>query len=201
MRQASFGMNSLLRSLCALGALLLLGGCASREPLPEYYVLTPPGAAASGSTHGIRVFIRAVNVPGYLNTAKLVSRRGATQIEYAPAARWSENLGEGIKRALMASLAQQPGIGAVSATPYGIPPARDYDLTIDVQRFEGDDAGNAAATLRWTLFRPESGDPIVSRVSRQARAGWKYGDYPTMANLLSADLAAAGAEIARGIRR
>lgn len=194
-------MNQFLQRLCGLSASLILAGCASNEALPRYYVLTPPTAAGAGSTRGVRVFIRAVNVPGYLNTSKLASRRGATQIEYAPAARWAENLPEGIKRALMASLTQQRGIGAVSATPYGIPPARDYDLKIDVERFEGDDAGNAVAALRWTLYRPESGDPLMSQVSRQVRTGWKYGDYAAMATLLSEDLAAAGEDIGRGIKR
>lgn len=194
-------MNPLFQRLCCLAALLILTGCASKEAMPDYYVLTPPAAAGAGSTRGVRLFIRAVNVPGYLNTTKLVSRRGETQIEYAPAARWAESLPEGIKRALTASLTQQRGIGAVSATPYGIPPARDYDLKIDVERFEGDDAGTAVAALRWTLYHPESSDPIVSEVSRQAKTGWKYGDYPAMAKLLSEDLAAAGEDIGRGVRR
>ena len=70
-----------------------------------------------------------------------------------------------------------------------------------MERFEGDDSGHAVAALRWTLFKPESGEPIVSREIRETRTGWRYGDYPAMANLLSADLAAAGEEIARGVRR
>lgn len=190
------------RLICLLAApLLLLAGCATREAAPEYYVLTPRGQEAGGPTRGVRVFIRAVNVPGYLNSARLVTRRGESQIEYAPAARWAEGLSEGIKRGLSAALTRQRGIGAVSATPYGIPPPRDYDLRVDVERFEGDDSGNAVAALHWTLYRPESGDPIMSRLTRQVRTGWRYGDYPAMARLLSEDLAAAGEEIGRAIRK
>lgn len=188
------------RGLCALLAPLLLSACATREALPQFYVLTPP-APSAGSTRGVRIFIRAVNVPGYLNTTRLATRRGPAQIEYAPTTRWAETLSEGIKRALSASLTQQRGIGAVSATPSGIPPPRDYDLKIDVERFEGDDAGRAEAVLRWTLYRPESGDPVMSHVSRQVRTGWKYGDYAAMATLLSDDVAAAGREIGSALKR
>ena len=194
-------MNPLIRRLWALASALLLAACASKEALPQYYVLTPPRAANRGTPHGIRVFIRAVTVPGYLNTGKLVSRRGESMIEYAPTARWAEGLSEGIRRGVAASLSHQRGIGSVTVAPYGIPPPRDYDVKIDVERFEGDDAGEAVVALKWTLFRPESAEPVVSRSSRQVRTGWKYGDYAAMATLLSEDLAAVGEEIGRALKQ
>ena len=177
-------------ALCA-GLLTLTaagGGCASREPLASYYVLTPTTAAASGPNtarpRGVRIFIRQVTIPGYLQPTKLASRRGDGQIEYSSTAFWAEGHREGFGRALADALSRQPGIAAASAPPQGIAPLRDYDLVVEVERFEGDDHGEVVLAVRWQLYRPGSGALIRSRQSRFRQSGWTYGDGAGQAQLL-----------------
>ena len=142
--------------------LVMLGGCASHESLPTYYVLTPAAAArpASGNHSGARIFIRRVTLPGYLDSTRIASRRENDQIEYSPTAFWAEGHREGFGRALADALARRPGVGAVSAPPLGIPPARDYDLVVEIERFEGDDQrrgrpGRALATVSSRIIRAD----------------------------------------------
>ncbi len=197
-----------LRRLC-YAALPLLGtllsGCASRQALDSYYVLTPDASAGarSGTQAGIRgtrIFIRRVDIPGYLQATKLVSRHADNQVEYATSAQWAEPLDQGIAGAVASAAGRTARATVVGAVGGGVPPARDYDLKIAIERFEGDDKGEVILVATWSLFAPESSTPVLTRRSRYEQSGWKEGDYPSLAKLLGEDVAALGAEIARSAR-
>jgi uncharacterized lipoprotein YmbA len=186
-------------------AALLLGGCASREPLTSYFVLTPDASAAAQSgtqagIHGVRIFIRRVDIPGYLQSNKLATRHADTQVQYADTAQWAEPLNQGIADALGSAIDRTPRMTVVGVIGGGIPPARDYDLKVNVERFEGDDKGQVILVATWSLYAPESSAPMLTRRSRFVQNGWTAGDYPALAKLLGADVSALGAEIARSIR-
>ncbi len=189
-----------------LGGLgLLLAGCASHEPLTSYFVLTSAASAGTkggspAAVQGQRVFIRRVDMPGYLQTTSLASRRTDNQIEYAPTAQWAEPLSEGVAHAVAQAMDGTSRATVVGVIGGGIPPARDYDLKIEVERCEGDDQGEVVLLTTWTLFAPESATPVLTRRSRFVQNGWKYGDNPGLAKLLGLDLNALGAEIARSIK-
>ena len=190
------------RRLILLAA-LACSGCASKEKLPSFYALTPPASNASSSVSlsGQRIFIRHVTIPGYLQPIKIASRRGDGQIEYSSTALWAGTLRESFGRAVADALEQQPGIRAVSAPPMPIPPPRDYDLVIDLERFEGNDAGEVVLFARWQLYQPESAAPLVSRQSRLVQSGWTYGDEANQARLLGVNVEELAAQIARATRR
>ena len=200
-------MSHVRRLLCAalpfLG--LLLAACATRAPLDRYFVLTseaPTGAPNSPTSgvHGARVFIRRVEIPGYLQSTKLVSRHADNQVDYAATSQWAEPLDQGIAAAVASAMDRTGRATVVGMVGGGVPPARDYDLKIEVERFEGDDKGEVVLAATWSLFLPESSTPVTTRRSHFVQSGWKYGDYPALANLLGADVTELGAVIARAVR-
>ena len=193
-----------LIAVCIVGvAVLAVAGCASHEALPSYYVLTPAETADSvtGNHRGTRIFIRRVTLPGYLESTSIASRRANNQIEYSSTAFWGEGHREGFGRALADALSRRPGIGAVSAPPLGIPPQRDNDLVVEIERFEGDDHGEVVLTARWQLYLPESAVPILSRESRFVQTGWTYGDEAGQARMLSTNVQELAAQIGQVVRR
>lgn len=189
------------RLSCLFVLTAVLAACSSHEPLTSYFVLTPDAAATAPAKagRGPRVFIRRVDLPGYLQTAKLASRRADQQVQYAPTAQWAEPLNEGIGHALANAIDGTARATVVGVIGGGIPPTRDYDLQIDVQRFEGDDRGEVVLAATWSLFAPETPTPVLTRRSRFVQTGWKYGDYAGLAKLLEQDLAELGAEIGRSV--
>jgi uncharacterized lipoprotein YmbA len=198
------------RHLYAAAAALMLGtalaGCASHEPLTSYYVLTSDasGDVRSGTQagiHGTRIFIRRVEIPGYLQTTKFTSRHADDQVEYSTTALWAEPLDQGIANAVGSAMNRTSRVTAVGVVGGGVPPARDYDLKIAVERFEGDDKGEVALVATWSLFAPESSTPLMTRRSRFVQTGWKYGDEPGLAKLMAQDLSELGSEIARSCPR
>jgi uncharacterized lipoprotein YmbA len=183
---------------------LLVAGCASHEPLTTYYVLTQDAAAGAKSgtqagIHGARVFIRRVDLPGYLQGTRLAARRADNQVVYSPTAQWAEPLSQGIADATAGAMDRTARVTVVGVIGGGIPPAREYDLKIDVERFEGDDKGAVVLLATWSLFAPESSTPVLTRRSRFVQTGWTYGDYPALAKLLGEDIDELGAEIARSV--
>jgi uncharacterized lipoprotein YmbA len=164
-----------------------LPGCATRERLPSYFVLTSNQAGASARhTGGTRIFIRRVDMPGYLQEMHLASRRADNQIEYAPTSHWAEPLASCISDAVAEGLNSRPGLSVVGASIGGVPPSRDFDLQITIERFEGNDRGDVSLRASWTLYAPQSATPIRTGHAEIAEAGWTYGDYPKMAALLGA---------------
>jgi uncharacterized lipoprotein YmbA len=187
-------------------AILFTAGCASHEPLASYYVLTADAAAGARSgtqagIHGTRIFIRRVNVPGYLQSTKFTSRLADNQIQYSTAARWAEPLNEGIADALAGAINRTSRATVVGAIGGGVPPERDDDLKVEIERCEGDDQGDVVLVATWSLFAPETFAPMLTRRSRFVQHGWKYGDYPGLAKLLGVDVTELGAEIARAAQR
>jgi uncharacterized lipoprotein YmbA len=182
---------------------VVCSGCASKEPLPSFYVLGSPAAVAPASIRATdpRIFIRRVTLPGYLQPTTIASRRADAQIEYSATALWAEGLRGGFGRALADALAQRPGIGAVSLPPISLLPTRDYDLDVEVERFEGNDAGEVILEASWQLCRPESAAPVVSRRSHFGQAGWTYGDAASQARLLGVNVQEFAAQIAKAVRR
>jgi uncharacterized lipoprotein YmbA len=164
-----------------------LAGCATREALPSYFVLTSNQASAKASSKGgTRIFIRRVDIPGYLQNTHLASRRADNQIEYAPTALWAEPLASCISDAVSEGLNGHPGLVMVDASTGGVPPPRDFDLQISIERFEGNDRGEVRLLASWTLYAPQSASPIRTGHADIAEPGWTDGDYPKMAALLGA---------------
>ena len=68
----------------------LLFGCATTEPLPSYFVLTGTGETAKPARPAatVRVYVRRVEVPAYLNRTNLASMNG-DQVRYSPTGLWA----------------------------------------------------------------------------------------------------------------
>ena len=66
--------------------LLIVGGCATTEPLPEFYTLGPGGdihsKAKQSTARSVQVYVNRVILPPYLNRTNLASFRN-NQVEYS----------------------------------------------------------------------------------------------------------------------
>jgi uncharacterized lipoprotein YmbA len=79
--------------------LLIVGGCATSEPLPEFYTLGPGGDIHSkikqSAARSVRVYVNRVILPAYLNRTNLASFRN-NQVEYSSYAFWAAPLDQSI---------------------------------------------------------------------------------------------------------
>jgi uncharacterized lipoprotein YmbA len=190
--------------LTTLGCLLVglfFVSCATKEPLPNYFVLTGSGSrtARSQSSGGVVVLVRRVEVPAYLAKTSLVTMSGGIEVQYAATQRWAEPLDQGISRAVAEDLSRNSRIRAY-AFSLGAPAIdHRYDVWIRLERFEGNDKGEVVLRARWSISESGSSAPITARTVDLRRSGWKPGDYPGLVRLLSEEVMEMSRQIARAI--
>jgi uncharacterized lipoprotein YmbA len=178
--------------------MFFLASCATKEPLPNFFLLTGSGSQTQ-SSGGTAVLVRRVQVPAYLARTNLVTMKGGMEVQYAPTNRWAEPLDQGLARAVGEDLNQNPRIRAYGFSPAAPPVDHSYDVWIRLERFEGNDNGEVVLSARWSISRADSSTPINSRTVDIRQSGWKPGDYTGLVRLLSEEVMKMSLQIARAI--
>lgn len=213
--------RSLFLSALALVVSLLVGSCV-RLPSPSpsdtrYYLLrSDPPADTAASTPGLRLGLRTPSLAEYLDTQRLVLRRGPNEIHFSEAHQWGEALGPALNRAVALHLEGQPGVQSVEGVPWPRGADFDYVLQLRVLRFEGvgppppgpdadDDAplpeGHSQMAVGWTVLGP-AGDSIRTRGQTRHRvAEWTVTDYAGLVARLDTSLGVLADDIHRRLMR
>jgi uncharacterized lipoprotein YmbA len=178
---------------------LLLPACGS-APKERYYTLTAaastPGAPGSASAPSIAV--GPVSLPEMIDQPQLVVQAGANQVAIYEFHRWASPLKSEIARVIAANLAQE--LGAVRVWSYAQTTLAnpDYQVLIDVQRFDSALGEAVAIDVLWTIRRAAGGAPKTARSSVREPAGGAGLDALVAAH--SRALARISQEIAGAIR-
>ncbi|MBV8141388.1 MAG: membrane integrity-associated transporter subunit PqiC [Verrucomicrobia bacterium] len=175
-----------------------LASCATREPLPNFFLLTGsrPRAQSSGGTS---VLVRRVQVPAYLARNNLVTIKGGMEVQYAPTDRWAESLDQGLARAVAEDLSRNSRIRAYGFSPGAPPVDHSYDVWIRLEHFEGNDNGEVVLSARWSVSSADSSEPIKRGAVDLRQSGWKPGDYPGLVHMLSDEVKKMSLQIAEAI--
>jgi uncharacterized protein len=194
---------------CAALGLLAIAGCnvvpPAQEDTTRYFVLSDSGMAPVASAQApasgtLRIGLRTVRLEGYLKGRQMIVRNGANEVRFEDFRRWAEPLDTAITRIVRSRLLAGTGVAQVYAEPYPFDQARDYDVSIEVTRFEGaaDANGKFVASLAATIEISTTGadSRVVSRRTFEAPAkGWDGADFDRLAELLNADVAALAQEV------
>ncbi|MBV8211999.1 MAG: membrane integrity-associated transporter subunit PqiC [Verrucomicrobia bacterium] len=140
-----------LTILLPVGVSLLLG-CATTEPLATYFVLTGTGGTAKPARPAatVRVYVRRVEVPAYLNRTNLASMNG-DQIRYSPTGLWALPLDQTVSLGIASNL-NHLGISAAGFQPAFSVPAHTYDVAVHITHFEGHENGDVILTGNWQVL-------------------------------------------------
>ncbi len=140
-----------VRRALATALLLGLAACGASEPT-RFYLLSPGQPTMAPTKQGPIVFVDQATVAPYLDRAQLVTRVTPDQVAFADVRTWGEPLTSMITRYVVDGLGNRFGPDRVMETPGRREPMPDFRLAIDVQRFEGDQAGVMVVDARWTLL-------------------------------------------------
>ena len=164
--------------LFTLAAALLLGGCASRGPLPTYYDFGPPASPVAVTTPAaipaLPVLVVAdANGPSWLDNQRMYYRllyADAQQSRPYAYNRWNTPPLQLLSQRLKSRIAQG-GVKVLATTDAaaGIPLLR-IDVDDFSQNFDTEKQSSGQVTLRASLFR---GHQLVDQktFSRNSRAG------------------------------
>ena len=194
---ASF-LRSVSTALCAI-TLVGLSGCAKAGDT-RFYVLTPLPAAERPSNPGRAplVGLLPVDLPEQLDRPQIVTRVGPNRLQLAEFDQWAAPLRESFMRVLAENLSILIPADRVALFPWSKDTPIDYEVAVEVVRFEGALGGDCSLVANWTIARRGGREAAATgRSSHSEPAGESY------ASLVSAEsrlIAALGRDIAAALK-
>ena len=177
LRVALASVAILCMAACSVGSILQ----PAKDP-SQFYVLTPLDASARGvpitysGTGGARELelgLGPVKFPAYLARPEIVTRSSPNKVDLAEINRWAEPLDKNFVSVLSQNLMTLLG-ARVTTFPWYRPTNLDYQITVDITRFDTDSNGTAQVIGRWEIKDPNSGEVLNSgeiNLSDPARSG------------------------------
>ncbi|MBF0471694.1 MAG: membrane integrity-associated transporter subunit PqiC [Gammaproteobacteria bacterium] len=149
------------RAFALMGVVMLALGCAGAgSPQTRYYLLPPPPAVVAEALdrEGIRLQIRSLELPHYLDRSQLVSREGEGEsvMVLAETEQWGGSLRGQIASFVVLDLMQKIGSAQVALAPDRLPGRVDLSLELEILRFERGSDQRVHLTAQWRLLRGES---------------------------------------------
>lgn len=190
----------------------IVSGCAillaEPAPPPVYYVLTPVPEAegaqqVSGRHHdggraGPVIGVTPVSLPDYLDTPQIVGRTTRNTLDRADFHNWGASLADNFADILADNLGVMIPTSRVTVLP-GDPFFRhDFQVSVDVSKFERDVDGLVTLIARWALFGGD-GLEVIAMQRSVFRQPAPVGDYDAIVAAMSTTVAQLSAEIAAAI--
>lgn len=173
-------MRSILITIVAGLCLVLITGCGVTKP-SKYYLLTPVEQSSSGTLSApTKVLgIGPVTFPAYLDRPQIVLRSGGNQLEYAESHRWAEPLKAAFSHTLSENLSIMLLAERTVIYPWSRSTVLDYQVIVNVSRFDADASGTVILTADWEIIRSSD-----SKVMDQNKATYTEAagssDYPAI---------------------
>jgi uncharacterized lipoprotein YmbA len=162
----SYGYRFLISGIFFL---LVLGGCGSTQP-SRFYTLDSVGNHEVGNQsvpadYNISVSIGPVDIPDYLDRPQIVSRTSQNELSLSEFDRWAGSLKDDIVRVLSENLTNLLSQNSVFVSPWGRGIVSDYQVTINIRRFDAMPEGNVLLNAQWTIIGKEGTQILRMRES------------------------------------
>jgi uncharacterized lipoprotein YmbA len=191
-------------AITALGLLLMLfGACAGSAPTRFYILnsLAGPGEGlqtASVQPH-ITVGIGPVEFPAYLDQRQIVTRVSENELHIAGFEEWAGTLKDNFTRVLVENLYALLRGDGIEVFPFRISSEIDYQVEVEVIRLDGSLGGTATLSARWTLFKRQDREMLLTKKSSFHEPAGSPG-YEALVAAQSRTVEALSREIAEAIR-
>lgn len=152
--------------LIGLG-LLILAGCGTTKP-SKFYLMTPTTETADvqSATENPAVGIGPITLPAYLDRPEIAQRLGDNQIHYAGSHRWAEPLRVSFTRVLGENIGAMLPTDRITIHPWGRSVSVDYQVEVDVSRFDSDTSGNVVLAASWKVTRIVDNSTLARKKTR-----------------------------------
>jgi uncharacterized protein len=147
------------RVIIFLVASVFAMSCSPLAPLPihnKFFMLSPISETAGTSTgvpfaQQISIGVGPIDFPDYLRRPEVVTRTAANRIDVSQENRWAGPLDKNFTRVLSGDLATLLNTQRVESYPWNRITPVDYQVTVDVERFDTDTDKHAKLNARWSI--------------------------------------------------
>jgi uncharacterized protein len=187
---------------CSLGA-----ACSPLAPQPDrskYFVLSPvaegslsaPASAGLSGNSTLTIGIGPIEFPDYLKRPEVITRTSANQLDLSSEKRWGEPLDKDFARVFAENISRLLNTQQIEKYPWPVRTRVDYQISVDVQRFETTSDGQAELVARWIIKDGTGKDLYASETSATLPASQ---DENGSSAALSGDLDTLSREIAEQV--
>ncbi len=179
------------------------GGCGGSTAITRFYLLDsmaePAGEVGAGAAghKDIVIGVGPVNIPEYLKRSEIVTRDGRNKLLLADFDLWAEPLEENVSRVLAKNLSILLPSNRIAVFPWRGMPSIQYQIKLDLIRFDGEQNGHAFLDARWMILSGKEKEILLVRRSafREPIVSKTYeaivGAQSRLIEKLSRDIAAA----------
>ncbi len=151
-----------LTSMVLLAALFIFFGCGTTRT-SRFYTLTPmpDKAVPIGSkmaTQGLGVGVGPIKIPDALDRAQLVIRKGPNELQIAEFERWAGSFKKDMGRTIAENLSMLLCSDRVFTYPWSGYIPVDYQVVIDIIRFDGKPNENVILNAQWIVIKKDRND-------------------------------------------
>lgn len=178
---------------------LFLSACSGTQP-SRFYTLSDLSTGDTGTNPAqgdLVVGVGPITLPRYLDRPEVVQRTSPNEFQFAEFDRWGEPLGDVFPRTMVDNLSVLLETDRVFALPRRRSTALDYQVEVQVIRFDADVGGDAVLDARWEVF-DKKGQSLYLGRSTLREPVVDEGVEPVVA-AMSQTVASLSREIARAI--
>jgi uncharacterized lipoprotein YmbA len=188
--------KNLMTGLC----MVILAGCGVTKP-SRFYILTPidDSSAQAMTAHGPSLGIGPVTFPAYLDRPEIVHRSGDNQLHFEGSQRWAEPLKSTFIYTLAENLSILLPTDWTSRYPWPRSARIDYQVIVNVVRFDADATGTVVLTASWEVTVPAD-KTVIKRHKTTCTEAAGSMEYPAIVAAQSRALERLSREIADAIR-
>jgi uncharacterized protein len=184
----------------------LAAGCGILAPVPNpnhfFSLASLPQAQQAGMQRDdpsdTTYALGPITLPAYLDREVLVTRVSPTQLRYSQVDYWAGPLKDNIASVLLQNLAALMGSYRVLAYPWPNNAKFDYQIAVEVLRFEKSTSGDCQLTARWAIKDGHTQSDLIVRESRFTHSA-SASDTAAAVAALSATLGDLSEEIATSL--
>lgn len=190
-------------------SLIALGGCASTKPTRFYVLSSLPRSESNQADlakRGVAIGIRPVELPKYLDRPQIVTRVNRNQLDIAEFDQWAEPLKNNFGNVIAENLSTLVPTNRIAVFPWNKSTPIDYQLTVEVSRFEAGASGDSQLAARWSILGKNGKKVILhrkSKFSEPVAGGSEAGDghdYKATVSAMNRALESLSREIAEAIK-
>lgn len=189
-----------LRWINLLLLAVALAACTSTSPSSRFYVLTPIAHTADTPASGLIIGMGPVRLPAYLDRSQMVSQTDPNQLQMDEFERWAGGLSPNINDVMAENLSRMLGTDKVVTHPWGRAVPVQYQVALDIRRFEVTQDNKVYLLAQWRLFT-DDGRELLEIKRTQLVQPVKDSSYSARAAAQSLALAELARQIADSIRQ
>ena len=153
-------IKSSFTSLASLFICIALSACSSTSK-HQYYLLSPSGPAPS--TQGVSIGVGPVITASYLDRTYLVFQTEENTLDVNDNHEWAGQLDAEFARVLGTNLGRKVNTGRVQTYPWSNESDLDYQVSVDIKRFHGNNNGEAVLEASWRVYKLPGSRQITSQ--------------------------------------